>query len=136
MNADTATNTRQETAATPTYQLTPGDALQHWLATGDGERRWAAAGLEITAERVCHVLTNTQATRFGLLLANCGMIIWSRFSPRSFSRLSGRYEEAAEEGISFWWDGQDLRLVEGARFFTLIRTLPAPICPTARTARS
>jgi len=135
MNADTATGTRQETAAPHTYQLNPGAALQKWMVTGEGERRWIAASLEISAQRVSHVLTNTQATRFGLLLTRCGMIIWSRFSPRSFSRLTRRYEEAAEEGICFWWDGQDLRQVEGALFFALIRTLPAPTCPTCRAAR-
>jgi hypothetical protein len=136
MNADTATDTRQEPAAPPLYQHNPGDALQKWLATDEGERRWAAAGLEISAERVCHVLGKSQATRFGLLLAPSGVIIWSRFSPRSFSRLTQRYEEAAEEGICFWWDGHDLCLVEGVLFFTLIRTLPASTCPNLRTARS
>jgi len=135
MNVDTATDTGELHAADSPYLLNPAEAFEQWFATGEGKHRWATSCWQLTVERVCHVLKHTRATRFGLLLSNRGVIIWSRFSPRSYSRLAAQYEEAAAAGICFWWDDQGLRQVETAAFFTLVRTLPAPACPACHPAR-
>lgn len=134
MQFDTTLTATRESGALPFSDFSPGAALQGWAATGEGARLWAATCPQFTVERVCHALTHTRAIRFGLLLTNQGAIIWSRFSPQSFSRLQGRYEEVAAGGLCFWCDGSGLLLVGAMSFLTLVRTLPAPTHPRHGTA--
>lgn len=106
-----------------------GDAFRQWLATEEGGQLWGSCCAQISTEVVCHALTHTRATRFGLLLTATGAVIWSRFSSTSFKRLAPKYEQSATTGLCFWWDGHVFHRLGGAASLARIQTLPTP--PTA-----
>ena len=50
-------------------------AFRHWIATDEGRQLWLDSCAELSLEGNCNALAQTQAARFGLLLAHRGAII-------------------------------------------------------------
>ena len=103
----------------------PDQAIARWAATAEGQRQWKVTCPDLPQAGVCNALANTRASRFGLLLTCRGAIIWSRYSQATFTRLAPLYEEAAQTGLCFWWEGGTFSRVEKEAFFDRIATLPA-----------
>jgi hypothetical protein len=101
-------------------------AFKHWLATEEGERLWRATRPGLSQGGLCNALAHARATRFGLLLTDRGAIIWSRISQEAYTRLAPLYEEAAQTGLCFWYDGVTFIRVGKETFIECIRTLPVP----------
>ena len=109
-------------------------AFRRWIATEEGQRLWQATCPSLSWERISHALAQTSATCFGLLLTSRGAIIWSRYSHRAFTRRAPLYEEAAQTGLCFWWDGNTFARIGEQTFLDRIKTLPMP--PLSNSARS
>ena len=102
----------------------PDQAFACWTATAEGQRQWQATCPDLPQAEVCNALANTRASRFGLLLTCRGAIIWSRYSQVTYTRLAPLYEEVAQTGLCFWWEGGTFSRVGKESFFDRIATLP------------
>ncbi len=116
-------------------RLSADQAIKHWMATEEDQRLWQATCPDLSQEGLYNALVHAHATRFGLLLTHRGAIIWSWYSHPTYTRLAPLYEEAAQTGLCFWWEGGTFTRVGKEAFLERITTLPAPRAGT-NSARS
>ena len=119
----------EESKAAPTYasdQVSADLAFRQWIATEKGKRLWQATCPNLSWICISHALAHTKAPCFGLLLTQRGAIIWSKYSHRAFTRRAPLYEQAAQTGLCFWWDGNTFTRIGGLIFLARIKTLPEP----------
>jgi len=100
-------------------------ALASWIMTKEGRRVWAVRHGTLSVDQICHILDETYATSYVLLLSARFTTILSSLDHNRFQEKVTEYEAAIESGLCFWYDGRVLHYIpKSSQALERIRTLP------------